>query len=138
MYLENFQIKYGTPSEKPERPVVVDDAIEIATSFLPAYLYNVRDISFNFLQYKRYQMKDIKNLEDRIKNLEYYTALSLLETETESLVIKDTAGLDRFKNGILADPFRGHSVGNVISSDLKTSISSIKLVNPSVNQCIRV
>jgi len=101
----NFQIKYGTPSEKPERPVVVDDAIEIATAFLPAYLYNVRDISFNFLQYKRYQMKDIKKLEDRIKNLEYYTALSLLETDTSNLFIPDSEGLNRFKSGFFVDNF---------------------------------
>ena len=60
--------------------MVVDDAIEIATSFLPAYLYNVRDISFNFLQYKRYQMKDIGKLENRIKSLESITTLNLLET----------------------------------------------------------
>jgi hypothetical protein len=101
----NFQIKYGTPSEKPERPVVVDDAIEIATAFLPAYLYNVRDINFNFLQYKRYQMKDIKKLEDRIKNLEYYTALSLLETDTSNLFIPDSEGLNRFKSGFFVDNF---------------------------------
>lgn len=101
----NFQIKYGTPSEKPERPVVVDDAIEIASAFLPAYLYDVRDISFNFLQYKRYQMKDIKKLEDRIKNLEYYTALSLLETDTSNLFIPDSEGLNRFKSGFFVDNF---------------------------------
>ena len=101
----SFQIKYGTPSEKPERPVIVDDAIEIATAFLPAYLYNVRDISFDFLQYKRYQMKDIKKLEDRIKNLEYYTALSLLETDTSNLFIPDSEGLNRFKSGFFVDNF---------------------------------
>jgi len=101
----SFQVKYGTPSEKPERPVVVDDAIEIATAFIPAYLYNVNDISFDFLQYKRYQMKDIKKLEDRIKNLEYYTTLSLLETDTSNLFISDSEGLNRFKSGFFVDNF---------------------------------
>ena len=101
----SFQIKYGTPSERPERPVVIDDAIEIATAYLPAYLYNITDISFDFLQYKRYQMKDIKKLEDRIKNLEYYTALSLLETDTSNLFIPDSEGLNRFKSGFFVDNF---------------------------------
>ena len=64
----SFQVKYGIPSEKPEKPVSVDDAIEIATATIPAYLYNVGDIAFEFYQYKRYQMKDIRALENRITN----------------------------------------------------------------------
>ena len=100
-----FQIKYGTPSETPERPVIVDDAIEIATAFIPAYLYNVNDIRLDFLQYKRYQMKDIKKLEDRIKNLEYYTTLSLLESSTSNLFVSDSEGLNRFKSGFFVDNF---------------------------------
>ena len=35
-----FQVKYGVPSDRPEPPDVVDDAIEICTVTLPPYLYN--------------------------------------------------------------------------------------------------
>ena len=52
-------------------------------------------------------MQDIALLEDRIQNLEYYTALSLLESNTESLFIPDNAGLTRFKSGIYVDNFSG-------------------------------
>ena len=48
-------------------------------------------------------MKDIGKMERRLNNVEYYTALSLLEKDAEALVIKDAAGLERFKNGILVD-----------------------------------
>ena len=34
-------------------------------------------------------MSDIKNLENRIKNLEYYTTLSLLETNTANMFVAD-------------------------------------------------
>jgi hypothetical protein len=100
-----FQVKYGTPSENPERPILVDDAIEIASVSIPAYLYNISDVSFNFLEYKRYQMSDIRKLETRIQNLEYYTALSLLETKTENLFIPDNDGLNKFKSGFFVDNF---------------------------------
>ena len=33
-----FQVKYGQPSDKPEKPVHVEEAIEIATITLPPYL----------------------------------------------------------------------------------------------------
>jgi len=116
-----FQVKYGTPSEKPERPVMVDDAIEIATATIPAYLYNITDISFDFLQYKRYQMSDIKKLEDRIQNLEYYTSLSLLETNTSNLFIPDSSGLNKFKSGFFVDNFTS-LIAQEDSIEIKNSI----------------
>jgi hypothetical protein len=100
-----FQVSKGEPSETPELPKSVDDSIEIAVAYLPAYIYNINDIKFNVLQYKRYTMKDICKLETRIENLEYYTTLSLLETKTSNLIIKDAQGLDRFKSGFFVDNF---------------------------------
>ena len=101
----NFQVIYGSPAEKPERPLPVDDAIEIATAQLPPYLYNVEDAVINFFEYKRYRMKDIQRLENRIEHLEYYTALSLLEVNTSSFFVPDADGLDRFKSGFFVDNF---------------------------------
>jgi len=100
-----FQIRYGDPSEKPEKPLVIDDALEIATITLPPYLYNVAQVNVRFLDHKRYRMSDIKKIEDRVKNLEYYTTLSLLETNTSNLFIPDENGLNRFKSGFLVDNF---------------------------------
>ena len=100
-----FQVKYGTPAELPEKPVSVDDSLEIAVVTLPPYLYSVSQASIQFLEYKRYRMSDIKNLENRIKNLEYYTSLSLLETNTSNLFVPDSTGLNRFKSGFFVDNF---------------------------------
>ena len=101
----NFQVIYGTPAEQPERPLPIDDAIEVASAQLPPYLYNVSDAVINFFEYKRYRMKDIQRLETRIQNLEYYTALSLLEVSTSSFFVPDSDGLDRFKSGFFVDNF---------------------------------
>jgi hypothetical protein len=100
-----FQVQQGTPSENFEKPVVIDDALEIGTIKLPPYLFNTQNASLSFLDHKRYRMSDIKLLEDRIKSLEYYTTLSLLETNTESLFISDSEGLNRFKSGFFVDDF---------------------------------
>ncbi len=100
-----LQVKYGTPAEKPEKPVSVDDSLEIATINLPPYLYSPSEASIEFLEHKRYRMVDIKQLENRIKNLEYYTTLSLLETNTSNLFIPDSDGLNRFKSGFFVDNF---------------------------------
>ena len=100
-----FQVKYGVPSDRPEPPDVVDDAIEICEITLPPYLYNVVQASLKFNTHKRYRMQDIYKLEDRIKNLEYYTSLSMLETNTANLFVADADGLNRFKSGFFVDNF---------------------------------
>lgn len=100
-----FQVQQGTPSENYEKPILIDDALEIATIKLPPYLFDGKEASLSFLDHKRYRMSDIKLLEDRIRNLEYYTTLSLLETNTESLFISDDNGLNRFKSGFFVDDF---------------------------------
>jgi hypothetical protein len=100
-----FQVKYGTPAERPELPVSVDDALEMATIGLPPYLYSTSQATLQFLEHKRYRMVDIKQLENRIKNLEYYTSLSLLETNTANLFVPDSSGLNRFKSGFFVDNF---------------------------------
>jgi hypothetical protein len=101
-----IQVRNGIPSENYEPPLSVDGALEIATIKLPPYLYNVKDASIKFLEHKGYTMSDIRRLENRIKNLEYYTTLSLLETNTANLFIPDANGLNRFKSGFFVDNFR--------------------------------
>ena len=101
----NLSISKGSPSEDPDKPVAIDDALEIAEINLPPYLYDVSDASLSFLKHKRYRMQDIRKLEERIKNLEYYTTLSLLETETSNLFISDENGLNKFKSGFFVDNF---------------------------------
>jgi hypothetical protein len=59
---------------------------------------------------RRFTMRDIGRLETRIKNIEYYTQLSLLEADAQSLQIQDADGFDRFKNGFVVDNFTGHNV----------------------------
>lgn len=121
-----FQLISGIPSENPVPPITTDDAFEVATISLPPYICNTNNISINLAEHKRYRMSDIAVLEQRIKNLEYYTALSLLESKTENLHIPDNNGLNRFKSGIFVDNF------NTTTDQLKigkitNSIDSINL-----------
>ena len=100
-----FQLNSGQPEENPSPPLDISDALELATITLPAYLCDMNDISINLKEHKRYRMVDIRKLERRIQNLEYYTALSLLEIDTANLQITDYNGLNRFKAGFFVDDF---------------------------------
>ena len=100
-----FQLIKGVPAETPEFPVPIDGALEVATIKLPAYLFNINNASISLANYKRYQMSDINKLEKRIENLEFYTSLTLLESDTLNMQITDSDGLNRFKSGFFVDDF---------------------------------
>lgn len=76
--------------------------------------------------FKRYTMRDIGVLDKRITNLEYYVSLTMLEKDTLDLKIVDGDGLDRFKNGILVDPFHDHKIGDVNNVDYKIAVDAEK------------
>lgn len=130
----DFKVISGEPSDDPTPPIITDGSFEVGTFTLRPYAYLAKhDIQFNRTKHKRYQMKDIGKLEDRIQNIEYYTQLTLLESETSNLSIKDpVTGLDRFKNGIFVDNFRRHASHNMQNPDFKASIdASSGIMRPS-------
>ena len=98
-------ILQGAPADQPRLPDSLSNVMNIANIYLPAYLYNTSDARVQFIEHKRYQMSDISKLEQRIKNLEYYTSLNQLETNTLNSFVADADGNNRFKSGIFVDNF---------------------------------
>jgi hypothetical protein len=119
----DFLHKKGISSfNTPVPPSNIGDAMLIATLRLSPYTINNDAIQITDENNRRYTMKDIGKIDSRLTRIEYYTALSLLEKNVKGLTILDSAGNNTFKNGILVDNFSGHSVGDTINPDYKTSI----------------
>ena len=55
--------------------------------FIPAYTFNTSDVKIKRIDNRRYTMRDIGRLEQRLENVEYYTQLSLLEAEAQNMQI---------------------------------------------------
>ena len=107
----NFEYVKGVSSLNPVAPSKSKDPgrMDIATINLPAYLYNPQDAIIKYNDNRRYTMKDIGNIDDRLSELEELTSLNLLELSAQSLSIHDSANRDRFKCGIFADPLNDYS-----------------------------
>jgi hypothetical protein len=109
--------------------------MHLYTLEIPAYTLSTEDITIKKVDNKRYTMRDIGKLESRIENLEYYTQLSLLETQAQNLQIQDAEGFDRFKNGFVVDNFTGHSVGDVGNVDYAIAMDMAKgELRPTFNE----
>lgn len=112
----------GVSSELPTYPNQITDSMLLYKLELPPYVVNLSDVKINFIENKRYTMRDIGKLEERISHLEYYTTFSLLEKSASEMVIRDSNGLERSKYGIIVDKFTGHQIGDVSNKDYLCSM----------------
>ena len=123
----------GTPSETPVRPINDTDTMILCYGFVAPYpslsvreaeAYNRKDYSVRtqLSTQRGYTMRDIGNIEARINRLEYYTTLNLLEQKANALNTPDSNGLNRFKNGIFADPMNSHALAQPNDIEYRYSI----------------
>ena len=110
-----FVYQKGTSEMDPKPPVRTDDLMELATVNLPPYLYNTQSARLSLIDNRRFTMRDIGNIDDRVSNLEEVTTLSLLENNVQTLQIQDSEGRNRFKTGFFVDPFKNYSSISALS-----------------------
>jgi hypothetical protein len=117
-----IQVKQGFPSDEPMLPTEELNEMTLYNLFIPPYTYFHKNINVSHVEQKRYTMQDIRGMEGRLENLEYYTSLNLLEKSTADMQVLDENGMMRYKNGILVDPFADHGIGDVSNSQYYCTI----------------
>lgn len=120
----NFNIINGVPSDIPSIPSIPEDSMRLFNLYVPAYTEDVKDIKIFEVDNRRYTMRDIGALDKRIGTLEYYTSLNLLEAKTNKIQVFNESGLNRFKNGFMADDFNNLELCDL--NDQKWSASIIE------------
>ena len=141
LYLDKsgkFTVLKGIPSVNPKEPTNSDDVMELGTIRLPAYLYNPEDAEITVVDNRRYTMRDIGKIEDRVENLERVTSLSLLELNTKTLQIRDAQGLDRFKSGFFVDDFKNFDLINSGVSDIEIDTQNNELITPLAKDSVEL
>jgi len=125
----SFNVVVGTPAVEPQEPNDPNDQMVLATVFVPPYTKTAKDVRIDQRSNRRYTMKDIGSLDKRVRALEYYIVLNLLEQDTSRIDIKDKdTGLDRFKNGFIVDAFTGHGIGDPKQADYRVSVDKTNQV----------
>jgi len=114
----------GEEAQVPGPPKISSDKLVISEIFIPGYpalsayeadrakkpAYAIRTKSTGV---KRYTMADIAQVDQKLDRIEYYLTLSQLEQSTENINVLDENGLNRFKNGYLAEPFDSIDYANM-------------------------
>lgn len=130
-----FKVLEGVSSLNPQTPADAPHAMTLATVELAPYpslstyasrVYDREDYAavLRLVDNRRYTMRDIGDLEQRVNRLEYYTALTIAENRAANMLIQDSSGNAMLKKGILVDAFDGHDVGNVFDADYYAAIDT--------------
>jgi len=136
-----FSIYKGGEAEAPRRPsiaglyainhiLVPGDQANNLTKISGNNSIQIQDVSN-----KTYTMDDIGKIERKIDRLTDLVALNVLEKEANDIFIPDASGINRFKNGILVDGFKGLQIGDVSDPAFKAGVDKSRTVaTPAVTQ----
>ena len=119
-----LQLVQGEPSLTPKQPVIPTGSLPLFVFDLNPYVLDKNDLTSTKIAHKRYTMKDIAKIDDRVNDLFELTTLSLLETNTASLNVIDSNGLARTKTGFIADGFTSFNFTDLFNEEYRASIDT--------------
>ena len=121
-----FKIEKGVADMDPVAPEVPDDGMGLYDINLSPFVFSLNGVKPKMIDNKRFTMRDIGNIEKRVKNLEYYTSLSLLEQSAADVELYDSSGFSRLKNGFIVDNFTNHLVGDNSNPEYSVAMDKAK------------
>ena len=99
---------------------------------LPAARAGRPDYAYQNLskQQRNFTMKDIGQIKNEVRKIQYYTSLNLLEKQAIDLTIPSSANasLERFKNGILVDNFVDQTTADIGNREFKAGYDKVNSI----------
>jgi hypothetical protein len=130
LYLDengDFQVIKGKSAEAPLEPDDLQNAMLLAILRHQPYGFDPsKDVAIEKSDNRRYTMRDIGKIEKRLNNVEYYTSLNMLESDTFSLNITDANGNNRLKNGFFVDDFTNQSKSALYLEDYSAALDFVE------------
>ena len=122
-YKGKFNVKYGTSSEDPQYPVGSINSMTLYYLGVPAYTESPDTVQRLYKENKRYTMRDIGGLDDRITAIEDYIELTSQELDTNNMPIFGPSGNQCLKTGFIVDTFKNHNYGDVTVNGYRCSVN---------------
>jgi hypothetical protein len=125
----------GTSAIKPQAPATPPSTMALYDITLKPFTLDRNDVVLEYINNRNYTMRDIGELETRINDVVELTTLSLLENETATINVLDSAGNPRTKAGFLADNFADYTFSDTLNTSYRASIDQgQKELTPNFNE----
>ncbi len=109
----NFKIASGAPAASPIAPELPENTMPIANLYIKPFTIDSNEVEIETLTINRYTFEEVKKLEERLKNVEYYVGLNALETNALNKNITDITGATLDKKGIFVDNLTTYNNSNI-------------------------
>jgi len=129
-----LQVIQGESNVIPREPEIPTGSMALYKFRLNPYTFGTADLTSTFIPNKRFTMKDIGKLEQRVTDLFELTTLSLLESNTNALTVLDGSGNARTKAGFIADNFSSFTFSDINNNNYRASIDPQGLLKPSFRE----
>ena len=127
----------GIPAETPKVPEEKANSMTLGVLNIPVFpslsSKVARDndkgaygVKLTLENNRRYTMKDLRGIDERLKNAEYYSSLNALEASVKNKQLFNSSGFDRFKNGFFVENFDGHNLSDTTKKGYRASIDRNK------------
>jgi hypothetical protein len=121
---KEFKILTGVPGLNPQEPVENENAMPIYRINIPAYTASPEEIDLHYIDNRRYTMKDISVIDERLSNLEEYVRLKDSEADIIANPPKDSTGYaDKPILGTLVDEYNDLASADTVN-DFSASIEN--------------
>ena len=117
-----FKLISGTPAVDPQLPQDDQNAMTIYNIITEPYVFDKSDVVATMVNNRRYTMKDIITLDERIQALEKFTSLNSLEQKAQLDSMLDENNTPRVVSAILVDNFNSHSRADTLNAQYNVSI----------------
>lgn len=119
-----FKINDGPALDQDSTaPAAIPGTLQLAELTIPPYPSLISGVGITPFKNRRYTMRDVGSIEQRVFDLEAYNLMNSAEKQVVNTVIVDSVtGVDKLKNGLLVDVFTGHNTADVNSPLYKASI----------------
>ena len=101
---KDFKVISGIPDLDPEEPLVDENFMEIYKLSIPAYTASLEAVNMEFVDNRRYTMRDIAEIDKRLTTVERFVALK--EKEKENIKNPPKSGdINKPIYGLIVDEF---------------------------------
>lgn len=136
--LGKFKIVEGAASENPVLPNTTN-VMALSELFIPGgeiiKLDGPNPLQSKSVSTPGYTMAEIEKIDKTVRRLRDTVSLTLLEMDTQNLLITDANGNERFKNGIIVDSFKNLDIADITDPQYRSAIDkTYRVGTPAITQ----
>lgn len=131
-----LQVTSGETDNSPILPNIKPQDLILHTVTLNPYTFDERDLTVRTVDHRGFNMSQIRNMDDRLRNVEKLTALTIAEQDLQALTVRDPNDAtlpDRVKQGITGDTFTSNIQSHLSDIDYRARLDkNLGMVGPLV------